>query len=358
MNKQTYDNQAINAYLLGSLPADEAERFDELSFTDDEFAAQLQAAEKDLVDAYVRGEMPEKDLEQFKSYYLASPLRREKIKFAHAFQAFAEKNTPLQIAETQRDIIPAAGEKPERKTGGFFSNLFVVPRLSLQWGFAIASLFFVIFAGWLLTENSRLQNQTEEAQARQTELQRRESELQNEISNQRTASAEKTAELEQVRGEIARLEKDKEQIRSAENEREKRIVAEQKQPPSLANAPKQPPAQPNQIRIASFILTPQLRAASQIQTLSIARNVSSIDLRLELEPNDHPAFRVALKDQTGGTEIWRNGAMKAIGAGENRSINIRLPAKLLRSEQIYTVEVSGGDTDEIISNYSFRAVIK
>ena len=71
MNKQAYNDQSIIQYLLGSLPEAEAERFDELSFTDDEFAEELKAAEKELVDAYARGELAGAALEQFKSYYLA-----------------------------------------------------------------------------------------------------------------------------------------------------------------------------------------------------------------------------------------------------------------------------------------------
>ena len=57
MTKQTYNQQTISEYLLGSLPEAEAERLDQLSFTDDEFSAVLEAAEKDLVDAYVQGEL-------------------------------------------------------------------------------------------------------------------------------------------------------------------------------------------------------------------------------------------------------------------------------------------------------------
>ncbi|MFN2493080.1 MAG: hypothetical protein ABR501_09385, partial [Pyrinomonadaceae bacterium] len=79
MSKQAYDDQTVTQYLLGSLPEAEAERFDELSFTDDEFADALMAAEKDLVDAYVQGELTGAELEQFKSHYLASPLRREQV---------------------------------------------------------------------------------------------------------------------------------------------------------------------------------------------------------------------------------------------------------------------------------------
>ncbi len=57
MNQVTYNYEAITQYLLGALPEEEAERLDELSFTSDEFAEALRAAEKDLVDAYLQGEL-------------------------------------------------------------------------------------------------------------------------------------------------------------------------------------------------------------------------------------------------------------------------------------------------------------
>ena len=105
--KTMYNNKDINAYLLGSLPAAEAEHFDELSFTDDDFADVLKTAEKDLVDAYVHGELTGAQLEKFQSYYLASPLRREKVYFANAFQDFAKKSGAVQTV-TRPDVVPVA----------------------------------------------------------------------------------------------------------------------------------------------------------------------------------------------------------------------------------------------------------
>lgn len=61
----TYDNNKITAYLLGALPETEAEIFDELSFTNDDFVNELSATEKDLIDAYVRNELRGTTLEQF-----------------------------------------------------------------------------------------------------------------------------------------------------------------------------------------------------------------------------------------------------------------------------------------------------
>src|SRR5467141_4149827 len=101
MSEQTFDQQAVAQYLLGALPEAETERLDELSITDAEFAEALQVAEKDLVDAYVQGELNGAALERFRSYYLASPLRREKVQFAQAFKVFAERSAGAKAAAVQ-----------------------------------------------------------------------------------------------------------------------------------------------------------------------------------------------------------------------------------------------------------------
>jgi len=67
MSDQTHNSQLIDKYLLDSLDEAETERFDGLSITDDQFAAALDAAENDLVDAYVQGEINGDELERFKS---------------------------------------------------------------------------------------------------------------------------------------------------------------------------------------------------------------------------------------------------------------------------------------------------
>jgi hypothetical protein len=90
VNKEKYNDQTIIRYLLGSLPEEETERVEEISFIDDEFAVRLSAVENDLVDAYLRGELSGEKLERFDSYYLASPKRRKKVKTAHVLHAYAK----------------------------------------------------------------------------------------------------------------------------------------------------------------------------------------------------------------------------------------------------------------------------
>ncbi len=51
----TQDDRQLIRYLLGLLPDEEAELYDEQSIVDDDLAARLRLVENDLVDAYVRG---------------------------------------------------------------------------------------------------------------------------------------------------------------------------------------------------------------------------------------------------------------------------------------------------------------
>ena len=71
-NTHEPDDKRIMPYLLG-VPD---ERLDELAVADDNFAARLAAAENDLVEAYVRGELSGESRERFESFYLTSEKRR------------------------------------------------------------------------------------------------------------------------------------------------------------------------------------------------------------------------------------------------------------------------------------------
>ncbi len=342
--KKSYNNETITAYLLGSMPKSDAEFFDELSFTDNDFADELQAAEKDLVDSYVNDELRGTTLEQFKSFYLASPVRREKVEFARSFQTFAEE-------KLQNKAEIAKGEtKNKRKFTGFFSamNIFTTPRPSLQWGFAVLALLFMGLATWLIFENSRLQNESSIIEARRIELQQREKQLQEEINGQRTADLEKEKELSTIRGEIARLEKELEQKRTTEQEQNRKRITE----PEITDVKKQTP-EPRRLIVASFVLTPQLRGNNQLQTLTIPAKTDSVAMQLELESDDYSFYRVALKQQADGRTLWQSGKIKS--NSKNKTLNISFPANLLKA-QIYSMQVSGisDDASEIISDYSFR----
>ena len=217
MNEQKFNQQKLNAYLLGALPETEAERFDELSFTNDEFAEELRSAENDLVDAYAGGELSGAELEKFNARYLVSPLRAEKVEFAKNFRIYSQKNNAFEAAE-----ISQAEFEIKQSEEGFLAGVFANLRF-WRMGFAAAAFALVITGGWLLIENSRLRNRFDQSLARQTELERRETQLLKEVAVQSSGSAEKETELARIREELTRLEKKREQQAAERQERKKEM---------------------------------------------------------------------------------------------------------------------------------------
>ena len=323
MSNPNYNEQIITRYLLGTLSEVETERLDELSITDDGFAGALNIAEKELVDAYVQGELSEADLAGFKSHYLASPLRRERVDFAKAFQDFGERSAGPSVVSSERRVSSAT-------RAGWFSRLFISSRPVVQWGTALVALIFLAAGGLLLFQNIRLRQQVSQIEARRNELQQREREIRKQLEDQQTAQALAEQELARVREERARLE---EQLRTG-----------------------RPQPSPDEGAIASLILTPQLRGAGQIKVVTISPAIERVAIQLQLEPSDYSTYSVALIDQSGGQALWRSGKIKAAGAGDRKSLSVSFRAALLPAGT-YRMQVSGVSSDgasEVVGEYPFR----
>lgn len=112
--------------------------------------------------------------------------------------------------------------------------------------------------------------------------------------------------------------------------------------------------------IASFVLAPPLRGHDEIATLPIAGRTTELRIQLQLESDDYPSYRVALKGDAAGTEVWSSERLTASSKGESKVLEVHIPAKLLKS-QTYSLVVSGIGRDgiaELVSDYAFRTAIK
>lgn len=328
MNNTTNQNQVITQYLLGSLPEEETERLDELSVTSQEFAEELSASEKDLIDAYVEGELSGTMLAQFESHYLASPIRRERVEFAEAFQVFAKTQTVF-------DESPNRGQADlsgKRKSGGLSTlSIFGKQFPALQWSLAAAAVVLIIAGAFLLRQNVRLRQQMSLEQTHRDELQHREMQLRYELDEQRASTTAIERELAQVREERLRMEEE------------------------LKKAGKLPISG---TAIVSFVLSPQLRGAGQAQSVSVPVSTVRVTMQLDLEPNDYQTFTVALLDQSNHQELWSSGKLKAGSKGDDRTLHVTFSAGLLKS-QGYALRVSGisaNGQSEVLSDYPFKVV--
>jgi cytoskeletal protein RodZ len=323
MTEQKYGDDLITQYLLGSLSEADTERFDEMSICDDHFADLLRAVENDLVDAYVQGELSGVKLEQFKSHYLAGPMRRAKVDFSQAFHSLVE---PKRAETIQGGTLPAAAENEKHRA--WFPGL-AFPRkrrLALQWSMALAVLILVVIGGWLVFENQRQRQQLAQRQAEQNSVLDREQQSRPTITPADTGTRE----------------------------------AEQTRTQDQTNKPEPPREQPqsSSSSIASFVLTPQMRGAGQLQAISIPPETGYVSMRLELEPNDFPAFRVALLDRSNDQTLWRSGQLKARVRSNVKTLDISFSARLL-TPKVYVLRVTGvkgAGVSEIIGDYPFRVV--
>ena len=311
-NRQEFDDQVMVRYLFGSVPEDEAERLDELSIADDAFAGRLSAAENDLVDAYVRGELSGDTLERFQSFYLASPKRREKVRFAEALFAF-QKKAATAPARNAGALRPSFGES-------FLSRLLrPSPRLIWQGALASIALLIVAGAGILLRENLRLRNHLAQLRAHDAAAQQSEQRVQEQLNDQRSSNAEARRELGRVRDSRAQL-------------------------PALGSI--------------LFVLSPQTRGASLIPAISVPATIEEVEFQLELESDDFPVYQLVLRDPTNNRILWRDDKLSATSRGERRVVSVRLSTRMLK-DQNNVLELSGipaNGSSEFVGSYPFRVV--
>ena len=303
------DRQRLVEYLLGSLPEEEADRLDELSIADDEFVWRLRAVENDLIDDYARGELSGQTLDRFRSAYLASSNRRERVAFAESFQALESRTTAPLLIETE-----ASPRLRDRRVQG-------PARSGWQAGLAAAAVLALVAAGYLLVQNLQLRREMNQAHADRAALAQQTQALQSQLQEERSSTAGMREELSRVRDALAQL-----------------------RPPTLA----------------SFLLLPATRGVGQVTNVPIPRGSSQLVLRLLLVSDDFPAYQASLKDPATGQILWRSATLTAEPEGERRVVTVTVPADGLK-EQAYSLDLSGQPargSSELLTSYAFRVVLK
>ena len=334
-----YDNEKLKAYLLGELSGADAEAYDELSFTDENFADAVNAAENDLIDAYLNDDLSSADLRKFESVYLATKHRREKVEFARALQTFSEK----EIAEKQT--------KTETEKPGFFAVWNIFSSRALQFGFAAALLvlFFGVF--WfavLRKSDSNVEIARQKSPTPEAAVSINQNVNANNLNNESAPSA--------VNDET---NDDFQNINQTPNTNEKNT--NKTQPETSKTPPKKiPPPAPQKPLVATFLLAPPVRGGSNIPVFSFPKNASQVSVGLQLEADEYDSYHVMLTNETGDINLWRRGSLKARNKGGAKFLNINFPAKLL-GNGFYSLTVSGineAGEAEIIANYPFRVTEK
>jgi anti-sigma-K factor RskA len=99
------EENLIRRFLLGELSLDERERIGERLFADEDFFAQVDAIEDELIDDFALGRMNAADRERFERQFLTTDERRERLKFAWSFHRVLSASHPSATKEAAVKLV-------------------------------------------------------------------------------------------------------------------------------------------------------------------------------------------------------------------------------------------------------------
>lgn len=306
--RKTNDEILLRRYFLGDLPQGVRVRLEDRYLVDVELFEELLAAENDLIDAYVRGELTEAETQQFEMEYLKSPERRDRLDFARALS---------QVSALGDETLTSQRGSLWKKIWAALSIRHGIP----QWVLAAAVVVIVASGSWLLVLNKRLRDGLEHAQAGQAELRREENALRQQIAESKGTPKDQVHENQQG-SDVAKLE-----------------------PPMGLEM--------------TLRLTPGIARSTGIppKTLDLSPPISQVRLQLMLDRGDYQTYEAVLLTAD-GKELSRERELKIQPMGGSTVVALRIPAQSIDAGD-YIVRLTGRTADggdEDVAAYSFRVL--
>jgi hypothetical protein len=328
------DDQQLIRYLLGQLPEEDAEILDEASIADDEIAGRLRVVEDDLVDAYASGNLAGESLQRFESYYLSSPRRREKVRFAGSL--LRTVNQPAALDTAVDTHVPEAFVAEPPRVRPFSPKQSILRRSESWWQLAAIAALFVLGCGALLLWGARLRSGLSQAERQSAVLERRARELEQQLLDQRAANAEAAKELARVRASMAEL------ARQGAGD----------------GAPERSGSAAQTIGTIAVVLLPQTRGVGPVTALAVPQGMARVSFELRLESNEFPLYQVVVRDPATNQAIWRSDRLAATSAGDQPAVVVAVPAGLLKAQH-YSLELIGqgaAGRTQIVGSYIVQIV--
>ncbi len=292
----------ITQYLLGELPEEQQVEIEDRAFSDKEFLASITAVENDLIDEYVREELPETARRRFEGRFLASEGRRKRIEFARALVQLADESRVTKREITRVAAVPGSWRDA---LAAFIHGLNPAGRIAL----AAATLVVLLGGAWLIIQTLTLRNQLTQLQAQQHSQQNDRQTLERQVEMERRRSEELAAQLNQEKQQRAQADESLHRLSETVNQ--------------------QNPETPRPI-IASLTLLPGIgRGATTQPRLVLPANATVAQLQIGIEPEEtYKSYGVDLHT-VAGRPVWTRDSLPARSARGGRSIRLTLPASAL-----------------------------
>lgn len=144
----------LKSFLLGELSHGERGEVEERLFADPEYFRQFRAAEDELMDEYLYGDLDAGERERFETYFLNTPERRESLRVARALKQYISRNAAPASALANRARVT-------RKEQSSFFDFLRLP--ALRFSLSTAAVLIVAAGLWWLLVRPPTRDKTDPA---------------------------------------------------------------------------------------------------------------------------------------------------------------------------------------------------
>lgn len=302
---------------------------DETEFAADDPESEIEIAEAELIDAYVRNDLSAEERKLLEKGLRSSPRLAERLHFARMLAAAADS-----VRQTDsEDALPPWWKRVFR-----FS---VVQRPAFQMALAGCAILVVLggvalFAGWMKLRRESNQLAAERAAVEQQRL-----ELERKLADQRLSAEQLLAARERAR---------------QQQDAEERLLAEPKQGQKGSDQADAALAS----NIASIFLFPgSIRGTGGGNELLVSESATAIRLNLVLETNEYGKYYAEVTDSQGATILQPKG-LRPIRSRSGPILSLRVSSRRLPPGD-YSVSVTGVTSTgavEPVNYYPFRVIRK
>lgn len=316
-SEDLFREETARAYLLGELPEGEARAFEERALADAGLRDEVDAAEKDLIDEYVRGELSPPERGRFERLFLASERRRQSVAFAQAFNETRPVASPDPARDAKRE-----GTSTSRIRLLLLSLLGARP--ALKFAAAALALAVIAAASWLALRPKRPADEMARIEAGRQ-------------ASREPVAAEPQAGPSPKGGEAG----GQRQTPHPPPEGPARDTQRPAPDPPKETAAPPPKPRPARTTVATFLLLGGTSRGEQAaQGINIGEGVEVVRLRLYLEgpaPAARLSARVGLRD---GTEVLRREGLRPRPTRGGTFVTLDLPSRSLGAGRDYEVTLS------------------
>ena len=331
-------------YLLGDLSEEEETTIGRRYLSESETSEELEIAEDELIDRYVRSELSAKDSSRFEKMVRSSPRLRERVEFAKILVKRVSSEAPVAA------VTPgsAGGSKPRKQKGGgllpwggfWGTTTGMAP--ALRFALSASVILILIASAVLVFIWMRRQAESQRLAQEQQQRQQREAE----IKSQQGSNENRTAESTQAQ---------------RENEQQKNVA------PEVQQQREKQPDRPLPSQSFAFFLSPASgtrgTGGPQYPTLNIPQKAASIQLNLDVERDDdssYSLYNASLENANDNRVIAQENNLKSFPHRGRKHIRLEVPRSDL-TDGLYSVHVDGvtasGQTENF-NDYVFRVRVR